>query len=472
MAEPPAPEPARRAFWLRWPLRVRLAAATAGAVAAAVVAGAVVGYLIVRDQLYDSLDLSLRREATRVERQIGEADWIGSAECLYLTAPSCVQIIGADGGVDPRPGPDTPWIPQRAFAAARGESGPFYTESGIGEIPIRGYVAPLDGGGAVQVSVRADQVERSVADVGIRLAAAGAGGVALAGLLGYAVARTGLRPVERLTRTAETIAATRDPRHRIGLPGRDELSRLAQSFDTMLAELEASAEAQRRLVADASHELRTPLTGLRANIDLLARDLPPERRARLVRTLRGQTASMTGLVNDLIELARGESPDRPAEAVRLDELVRHCAGEQRRNRPGAEFDLGLEPAVVEAVPERLARAVTNLLDNAAKFGSGAGPIEVRLRGPAPEGPDAPAGAELTVRDRGPGIPDEDLPHVFDRFYRSPSARSLPGSGLGLAIVAQVAEACGASVRAERPEGGGTLVRLSFPAADGAGPPGP
>jgi len=469
VAEPPAAEPARRAFWLRWPLRIRLAAATAGAVAAAVVAGAVIGYLIVRDQLYDSLDLSLRREATRVDRQIGRADWVGSGDCVYLTAPSCVQIIGPDGELDPPRGPDMPWVPQRAFAAARGESGPFYTDSGIGDIPIRGYVAPLDGGGAVQVSVRADQVERSVADVGVRMAAAGAGGVALAGLLGYAVARAGLRPVERLTRTAETIAATRDPRHRIDLPGRDELSRLAESFNTMLAELEASAEAQRRLVADASHELRTPLTGLRANIDLLARDLPPERRARLVQTLRGQTASMTGLVNDLIELARGESPDHPPEAVRLDEVVRHRLAEQHRNRPEAEFDVRLDPAVVEAVPERLARAVTNLLDNAAKFGAGAGPIEVRLRGPAPGGP---AGAELTVRDRGPGIPEEDLPHVFDRFYRSPSARSLPGSGLGLAIVAQVAEACGASVRAERPEGGGTLVRLSFPGADGAGRPEP
>lgn len=449
---------AERGFWRRWPLRVRLAAVTAAAVAAAVVAGTAVAYVIVRHQLMESLDLSLKREAVRVERQVGDAEWLGSGECVYLTAPSCVQLIGPDGTVDPPQADDTPWVPQRAFDVARGEAGPFFTESGIGDIPVRGYVAPLGDGRAVQVSVRVDGVRESVRETGVRLAAAGAAGVALAAALGYAVARTGLRPVERLTRTAETIAATRDPRHRIDLEGGDELARLAGSFNQMLAELEASAAAQRRLVADASHELRTPLTGLRTNIDLLARDLPPDRRDQAVRTLRAQSAEMTGLVNDLIELARGEREDRAPESVRLDEVVRHCVRTQRRDRPRARFSTDLEPVLVEAVPDRITRAVGNLLDNAAKFAPEGRPVEVRLRRTDT------GGAELTVRDHGPGIPEEDLPYVFDRFYRAPSARSLPGSGLGLAIVAQVAEASGARATAEHPEDGGTLMRLTFPRA--------
>ncbi|MDA2814231.1 HAMP domain-containing sensor histidine kinase [Nocardiopsis sp. RSe5-2] len=457
---------AERGFWGRWPLRVRLAAVTAAAVAAAVVAGTAVAFVIVRHQLTESLDLSLKREAVRVERQLGDAEWLGSGECVYLTAPSCVQLIGPDGTVDPPQADDTPWVPQRAFAVARGEAGPFFTESGIGDIPVRGYVAPLGDGRAVQVSVRADGVRESVRETGVRLAAAGAAGVALAAALGYAVARTGLRPVERLTRTAETIAATRDPRHRIDLEGGDELARLAGSFNQMLAELEASAAAQRRLVADASHELRTPLTGLRTNIDLLARDLPPDRRDQVVRTLRAQSVEMTGLVNDLIELARGEREDRAPEPVRLDEVVRHCVRAQRRDRPRARFGTDLEPVLVEAVPDRITRAVGNLLDNAAKFAPEGRPVEVRL------GRTGTGGAELTVRDHGPGIPEEDLPYVFDRFYRAPSARSLPGSGLGLAIVAQVAEASGAKATAERPEGGGTLMRLTFPKATPAEAPSP
>lgn len=447
---------AERGFWRRWPLRVRLAAVTAGAMAAAVVAGTAVAYAIIGHQLHESLDLSLKREAVRVQRQVDDAEWLGSGECVYLTAPSCVQLIGTDGTVEPPQSDDTPWVPRRAFDVARGESGPFYTASGIGDIPVRGYVAPLGEGRAVQVSVRADGVERSVHEAGVRLAAAGAAGVLLAAVLGYAVARTGLRPVGRLTRAAETIAATRDPRHRIDLAGGDELARLAGSFNTMLAELEASAAAQRRLVADASHELRTPLTGLRTTVDLLARDLPPDRRDQAVRTLRAQAAEMTGLVNDLIELARGERVDRAPEAVRLDEVVLHCVRAQRRDRPQARFTTELEPVLVEAVPDRITRAVANLLDNAAKFAPEGEPVEVRLRGTG--------GAELTVRDHGPGIPEEDLPYVFDRFYRAPSARSLPGSGLGLAIVAQVAEASGAAATAERPEGGGTLMRLTFPEA--------
>ncbi|WP_344107701.1 HAMP domain-containing sensor histidine kinase [Nocardiopsis rhodophaea] len=442
------------AVWTRWPLRVRLAVLTAVVVAGAVLAGAGVAFVVVRHTLYGELDGSLRREATRVERQIDRTTWLGSAECGYATAPACVQIIDARGRVEPEPGGGSPEVPGTAVGVARGERGALFVDTRIGEIPLRGYIAPIGGDRAVQVSIRSDRVEATVVDVGARLALAGAVGVVLAGGLGYLVARTGLRPVARLTRTAETIAATRDPGHRIDVYGSDELARLADSFNTMLDELERSVTAQRRLVADASHELRTPLTGLRTNIDLLARDLPPERRTRIHRTLRTQITEMTGLVNDLIELARDEAPEGRTEDVRLDEAVRHCVDSERRNRPGIRCDVRVEPTVVVGVPERLARAVTNLLDNAAKFSPRNGRVEVGL-----------VGGELTVRDHGPGIDPVDLPHVFDRFYRARDARGLPGSGLGLAIVRQVAEGHGAELRAEPAPGGGTVFRMSFPAEE-------
>ncbi|ASU86022.1 two-component sensor histidine kinase [Nocardiopsis gilva YIM 90087] len=427
---------------------------TAVVVAGAVLAGAGVAFVVVRHTLYGELDGSLTREATRVERQIDRNTWLGSAECVYATAPACVQIIDAGGGVDPEPGGLRPEVPGTAVEVARGERDAFFVDTRIGDIPLRGYVAPIGGDRAVQVAIRSDRVKATVVDVGTRLALAGAIGVVLAGALGYLVARTGLRPVARLTRTAETIAATRDPGHRIDLPGNDELARLADSFNTMLDELERSVTAQRRLVADASHELRTPLTGLRTNIDLLARDLPPEHRTRIHGTLRAQITEMTGLVNDLIELARGEAPEGRTEDVRLDEVVEHCVDSERRNRPGVRFDVRVEPTVVVGMPERLARAITNLLDNAAKFSPDNGEVEVRL-----------TDRELTVRDRGPGIAPDDLPHVFDRFYRARAARGLPGSGLGLAIVRQVAEGHGAALRAEPAPGVGTVFRMSFPAEE-------
>jgi len=206
-------------------------------------------------------------------------------------------------------------------------------------------------------------------------------------------------------------------------------------------------------VADASHELRTPLTSLRLNLELLARrDVPQADAERARRDLVAQVDDLTQLVGDLIEVARDEEPaPSPPEELDLAELV---AGEVRRARaahPGVRFAVELEPTPLVGHPERLARAVANLLVNAARWSPEGGTVEVRL-----------AGRELTVRDHGPGIPAEDRPHVFERFYRAPDARSRPGSGLGLAIVRAVAEAHGGWVRAEEAPGGGALLRLGLP----------
>ena len=254
--------------------------------------------------------------------------------------------------------------------------------------------------------------------------------------------------MSELTGTVEHVAATRDLSQRIAVGGHDEVARLAQRFNEMLAALEASLQAQQQLVADASHELRTPLTSLRTNIEVLARpDVPGEERGQILADARVQLEELTLLVGDLVELAREGEPEAVAEDVRLDRLVEEAV-DRARTHGGVRFVTSLEPTVVRGVPTKLGRAVSNLLDNAAKWSPPGAEVEVGVRD-----------GEVTVRDHGPGIDPSDLPHVFDRFYRAPSARRLPGSGLGLAIVRQVADLHQGSVTAEPAEGGGTLFRL-------------
>ena len=246
------------------------------------------------------------------------------------------------------------------------------------------------------------------------------------------------------------MAETGDLSERIEAGGRDELSRLAGSFNAMLGALERSTAQQRQLVADASHELRTPLTSLRTNIEVLAseRELPAGERERLLRDVVEQLGEMTTLISGLIELARAEQHPAEPEDVRLDLVAAEAVDRTRRDRPGVTFSTDLQETVVHGIPATIEQAVANLLDNAAKWSPPGGEVEVAVRD-----------GELTVRDHGPGIDEQDLPYVFDRFYRARDARGLPGSGLGLAIVRQVAEAHGGDVAAERAEGGGTLMRL-------------
>ena len=265
--------------------------------------------------------------------------------------------------------------------------------------------------------------------------------------------RTALAPVRRLTEATEHVSETRDLERRIPSDGRDELSRLAASFNTMLEALADSARAQRQLVSDASHELRTPLTSLRTNIEVLARgqSMAPDERDRLLRDIVDQLAEMTALVAELVELARGDQRPLRPEDVRLDLVVADALERVRRNWPGVEFQAALEETTVDGTRATIERAVSNLLDNAAKWSPPGSRVEVSVR----EG-------QVVVRDRGPGIDDDDLPYVFDRFYRAPGARGMPGSGLGLAIVRQVAQAHGGDVVAENAEGGGTRLRLTLP----------
>lgn len=471
----------RRRLGARWrrrrPLRTRLALSVTAAVALVAVGVCAAAFFVVRGALYRQLDLSLTQSARlAAQRNPDSGPGTLSGECRFLAAPACAEVVPADPASDPGAAYLLPVSPA-ARAVAAGERAPYYTNIVHAGHPARMLTTDYTAGRALQVALRADTVEDGIEEAAWWLALTGMAGVLLAALLGHWVARTGLAPVTRLTATAERIAATRDARHRIELPpplpGRkgpeDEITRLAGSFNTMLGELEQSVTAQRRLVADASHELRTPLTALRTNAELLARGerLTAQQRERASLALGRQLREVTGLVNDLIELARDEEPQLLVEQVRLAPLVEYCVGAARSHWPGVSFRVRVEEGVVVAgVPGRLSRLLGNLLDNAAKFSGGGGggggeagaaagaevEVELAVRGGC---------AEVTVRDHGPGISEADLPYVFDRFYRAGAARALPGSGLGLAMARQIARAHAAELTVEGAPGGGALFRLRF-----------
>lgn len=462
-----------RRLGARWrrqrPLRTRLALAASAAVALVALGVCTAAFFVIRYEMFHQLDLNLTQSATRlVQEHRGEGPAVLAGECRFLSAPACGQIVPAAPAGDPA-APYLLPVSASVREVAAGERAPYFSHITLFGKPLRMLTTPLGEGRALQVALRSDTVEKGVRRAAGLLAAVGLTGVLVAAGLGYWVARTVLSPVARLTSTAERIAATRDPRHRIELPpgpaGRqDEVTRLATSFNTMLAELEQSVTAQRRLVADASHELRTPLTALRANAELLARSerLTDAQRDRASGALGRQLREVTGLVNDLIELARDEEPRPLLEEVRLADLAEHAVATARTHWPATRFLLDIapdaRPVTRPGVPARLNRLLTNLLDNAAKFSPPGAPVEVGLT--------LHAGTlELVVRDHGPGIAPQDIPYVFDRFYRAEAARALPGSGLGLAMARQIARAHGADLAAEAAPGGGALFRLVFAATE-------
>ncbi|MBT2385410.1 HAMP domain-containing histidine kinase [Streptomyces sp. ISL-11] len=447
-------------------MRARLALVTSAAVAVVALGVLAAAYVVIRYELVRQLDLQLKQQASLIAQQSRDAA-TGPlyGECTWLAAPACAQTVTADPASPGRRDLVLP-VTGATRRVAAGTLGEYYSNITLDGRDMRMLTAPVKGHRALQVAVRSDTVDKGVRQAGLLLGAVGGGGVLLAAGLGYFASRTSLRPVTRLTATAERIAATRDPAHRIELPPyearrQDEITRLADSFNTMLGELEEAVAAQRRLVADASHELRTPLTALRTNAELLARAerLTPAQRERASAALGRQLREVTGLVNDLIELARDEEPQQLVEQVRLDLLAERCVAEARGHWPDTPFVAGLAAAgdaTVRGVPARLARLLSNLLDNAAKFSPPGAMVEVGLTR-TDDG-----GLDLTVRDHGPGISAEDLPYVFDRFYRSRQARALPGSGLGLAMGRQIARAHGAELTAEQAETGGARFRLRFP----------
>jgi two-component system, OmpR family, sensor histidine kinase MprB len=432
--------------------RARLALVAAAAVALAVVVASGVVYFVVKDELYSSVDASLRSSMEHIQRGPGFDFTEGPPQPgVFGGYPQAVRQDGVT--CCKRQGENlTLPVTQHDLSVARGESDTYYENAKVGGNHVRIITFPYQPGFAVQIARPLDETDRALARIRWLLILIATGGTLIAGGLGLIVSRAALTPVRRLTQATETVTETGDLSERIEVEGQDELSRLASSFNTMLGALEESTRARSQLVADASHELRTPLTSLRTNIEVLAsdRELPAGERERLLSDVVEQLGEMTTLISELIELARGERHAAQPEDVRLDLVAAEAVERTKRNRPGVEFKTDLEESLVYGVPETLDRALGNLLDNAAKWSPPDGEVEIAVHG-----------GEVTVRDHGPGIDEEDLPYVFDRFYRTSSARGLPGSGLGLAIVRQVAQAHGGTVVAERAEGGGTLMRFTL-----------
>jgi two-component system, OmpR family, sensor histidine kinase MprB len=448
-------------------LRARLALLVAAAVAAAVAVATVAAFVVTRTELRRQLDRSLLQFAEQPARapflrDLQRLRRLGRLPSLpeSLRGAFDVQVVFADGSTfQPLAGGSAIPVSGRALAAARGGSGPVLEDATVGGAHARVVTVPIRDkvGGAVQVARPLTEVDRTLARLGLLLWVVAVVGVVASAFLGLVVARAGLAPVDRLTATAEHVAQTQDLRP-IEVRGRDEVARLASSINAMLAALDASRRRQRQLVADAGHELRTPLTSLRTNVELLVlaeahpdRSLPARDRAALLADLSSQLEELSGLVGDLLELARDEAPEEEVSDVRLDELVGQAVERAKRRAPRVRFEVALQPCGLQGRRRSLERAVANVLDNAAKWSLPGGLVEVSL-----------ADGELLVRDHGPGIEPGDLSRVFDRFYRASSARRLPGSGLGLAIVREAVEAHGGTATIDPAPGGGTAVVLRLP----------
>ncbi len=455
-------------------LRTRIAAVASVSVALAVLAAAIGVYAAVRSDLRGEVDSNLRSRARALAGPAGpgrgpgaaggpgepggRGGFPGSVEPVPFGAASgYVEFISPQGSVYVPGGQGSssrkiaPTAGDRAIAA-RGGSG--LTDRTVAGTRLRVLTLGTGANGAVLVAQPLTEVEHELSHLLLILALIGAGGVVLAALLGALVARTALAPIGRFTQRTESLTGNLDLSRRLEVDGRDELARLADSFNATLDALERSVQAQRHLIADASHELRTPISSLRANIQILgeAERLAPEEQQSLRGDIVAELDELTALVGDVVELARGAAPDGSVDDVRLDEVVRGVVASARRRaeRGDVSFELSVEPTIVRGQADRIGRAVSNLVDNARKWSPEGAAVEVELRD-----------GVLSVRDHGPGFAEADLPFVFDRFSRARDARTLPGSGLGLAIVRQAAEACGGFAEAQNAPGGGALLRVGF-----------
>jgi two-component system, OmpR family, sensor histidine kinase MprB len=451
----------------RLSLRARIGMLAALLAAVAVVLVSLAAFVTVRANILATLDANLFQRADAAARsELVDPQALAALPVEVLGAGDIrLALLYANGLARSAEGElSAPPLGKAEYDVARGAVDRSARSATLDGIEYRVVAVPVGSGQALVIAQRLEPTRQVLTRLGLALPLVGAIGVAVAALAGVAVARAGLRPVERLTAATERVAATGDLRPLAGAhEGSDELSRLTGSFNEMLGALAASQEQQRRLVADAGHELRTPLTSMRTNLELLAAadrpgapELPEADRAEILTDVQAQIAELSTLVGDLVELAREDTPQRVNEPVELTDVIARALERARRRAGDVEFDAALTPWTMVGDATALERAVLNLLDNAAKWSPAGARVRVRLR------PLDAWWAVLEVADAGPGIAERDLPHVFDRFYRADGARTMPGSGLGLSIVRQVAVRHGGAVWAGRAPEGGALLVLRLP----------
>jgi two-component system sensor histidine kinase MprB len=472
------------------PIRARLSMLVAAAVAFAVAAVSVTCWFIVQGKLYDEINADLKSSIPpampgrtvqtaltscpqtptgglgfggrfRGYTQLVKSD--GSA-CLLDGSTTLVKVSGSDKSFAANPDPNKAIL--RNGTDKDGNSVRILTTAVIintGDFDSKGMVQDT----ALMIAVPLKGTQSTLNELALLLLLVSGIGVLGAGAAGLAVARAGLRPVDKLTEAVEHVARTEDLSVRIPVEEEsdDEIARLSRSFNSMTSSLANSRELQQQLIADAGHELRTPLTSLRTNIELLTRSeetgrpIPAADRKALLASVKAQMTELASLIGDLQELSRSEGQrGERVQVVALQDTVEAALRRARLRGPELTITADVQPWFVRAEPSALERAIVNILDNAVKFSPEGGKIEVSLdRG------------VLTVRDHGPGIPEDELPHVFDRFWRSPSARALPGSGLGLSIVARTVQQAGGDVTLARANGGGTVATVQLPGAPTAPP---
>jgi two-component system, OmpR family, sensor histidine kinase MprB len=442
-------------------LRLRVTLAAGFAVLLAIVASSAAFYIGVRQHLYHSIDASLvqlsaplqaRGQIQRFERAL-ESGAPSPAAGVAPAQQGYLQFVGTNGQLIARLTATVLPVTPAVLSVARGQRNDVFFDANAAGAPVRVHVVNVGHGTALEAGRSLSEVNATLRELLVVSAVVCLAGVILAAVIGRLVAAAALRPVRRMSAAVRAVADTGELSHHVDVAGRDELSQVAAGFNGMLDALSESLRQQRQLVADASHVLRTPLATVRTNVEVLRRsdELDASDRAQLIRDTVAQVAELTRLVNNMIELARGREEKGAFGLVRLDELVASVVDQARPNYPSVHFELAAVPSTVWGSPDRLSRAVSNLVDNAAKWTRPSTPVEIIVDH-----------RSVTVRDHGPGVGATDVPHIFDRFYRSLSARGVPGSGLGLAIARQTAEAHGGTIVVQAADGGGAEFILQFP----------